>query len=66
MEQDRVIAGLLLAIPTIVLLLLPLYNRDTPTLVGLPFFWWFQGLWLFIAALFYVIAARILIRRYGE
>lgn len=66
MEQDKVIAGLLLAIPTVVLLILPLYNRNNPTLWGLPFFWWFQGLWLFIAALFYLMAARILVRRYDE
>lgn len=66
MEQDYVIAGLLLAIPTVVLLVLPLYNRENPTLWGLPFFWWFQGLWLFIAALFYLVAARILVRRLGE
>lgn len=66
MDQDYVIAGLLLAIPTAVLLILPLYNRENPTLFGLPFFYWFQGLWLFVAALMYVIAARILIRRLGE
>lgn len=66
MEQDDVIAGLLLVIPTIVLLILPMYNRENPTLFGLPFFWWFQGMWLFIAALFYLIAARILVRRYDE
>ncbi len=66
MDQDYVIAGLLLAIPTIVLLALPLYNRENPTFLGLPFFYWFQGLWLFVAALFYLIAARILVRRFGE
>ena len=66
MDQDYVIAGLLLAIPTLVLLALPLYNRETPTFLGLPFFYWFQGLWLFIASLFYLIAARILVRRFGE
>lgn len=66
MDQDYVVAGLLLAIPTIVLLILPMYNIENPTLFGLPFFWWFQGLWLFLAAFMYLIAARILVRRFGE
>lgn len=66
MDKDYLAAGLLLAIPTIVLLILPLYNREDPTLFGLPFFYWFQGLWLFLAALFYIAAARILVRRFGE
>lgn len=66
MDMDYLAAGLLLIIPTAVLLALPLYNRENPTLLGLPFFYWFQGLWLFVAALMYVVAARILVRRLGE
>ena len=66
MEQEYVIAGLLLAIPTIVLLILPMYNRVNPTFLGLPFFYWFQGLWLFIAAFMYVGAATIISRKLGE
>lgn len=66
MDSEYFVAGLLLIIPTAVLLALPMYNRNNPTFLGLPFFYWFQGLWLFIAALMYVIAARILVRRLGE
>ncbi len=55
-------AALLLIIPTAVLLDVPLYNKLNPQLFGLPFFWWFQGLWLFIAAFMYLAAALILDR----
>ncbi len=58
-------AALLLIIPTAVLLDVPLYNRMDPQFLGLPFFWWFQGLWLVIAAIMYIIAALIL-GRYDE
>ena len=57
MDNKYLISGFLLVIPTVVLLAVPLYNRVNPQLLGLPFFYWFQGLWLAIAALFYVIAA---------
>ncbi|MEM0075036.1 MAG: DUF3311 domain-containing protein [Conexivisphaerales archaeon] len=62
MDGRKIAVGLMLAIPTIVLLALPLYNRTTPVLFGLPFFYWFQGLWLFIAAALYVAAALVLNR----
>ncbi|MEV0272721.1 DUF3311 domain-containing protein [Hamadaea sp. NPDC050747] len=32
----------LLAIPIVVPLLIPLYNRVDPVLLGVPFFYWFQ------------------------
>ncbi len=60
MGRGYVPAALLLIIPTAVLLAVPLYNRLNPQLFGLPFFWWFQGLWLIIAAVMYIGAALIL------
>jgi hypothetical protein len=32
----------LIAIPSVLTLLVPLYNRETPRLFGLPFFYWYQ------------------------
>jgi hypothetical protein len=32
----------LIAIPTVLTLLVPLFNRETPRLFGLPFFYWYQ------------------------
>ena len=28
----------------------PLYNRIEPTLIGIPFFYWFQLLWVVVSA----------------
>jgi len=42
---------LLLAIPFIVLLWPPFYNFQDPTLIGIPFFYWFQLLWIIITAI---------------
>ncbi|MBV8695328.1 MAG: DUF3311 domain-containing protein [Ktedonobacteraceae bacterium] len=42
---------LLLAVPFIVLLWPPFYNFQDPTLIGIPFFYWFQLLWIIITAI---------------
>lgn len=36
----------LLAIPCIAVLAVPLFNRIEPTLAGIPFFYWWQLLWV--------------------
>jgi hypothetical protein len=30
----------------------PFYNRIEPTLMGIPFFYWFQLLWVIVSAVF--------------
>ena len=40
----------LLAIPFVVLLWVPSYNAIEPSLWGIPFFYWYQFLWLFLSA----------------
>ncbi len=30
----------------------PLYNRVAPTLLGIPFFYWFQLAWVLVSAVF--------------
>jgi hypothetical protein len=30
----------------------PLYNKIDPTLMGVPFFYWFQLLWIIVSAAF--------------
>lgn len=42
---------LLLLIPFIVLLWPPFYNTNQPTFIGIPFFYWFQLLWIIITAI---------------
>jgi Protein of unknown function (DUF3311) len=36
----------LLLIPLIGTLIPPLYNQEDPTLIGIPFFYWYQLLWV--------------------
>ena len=45
-----VIAGILIAIAIILPLIVPLSAPAEPVLWGLPFFYWYQLLWVFIAA----------------
>lgn len=40
----------LLALPYIAILWLPSYNRIEPTLFGLPFFYWYQLLWVVLCS----------------
>jgi Protein of unknown function (DUF3311) len=42
---------LLLLIPFIVMLWPPFYNFREPALLGIPFFYWFQLLWVIITAI---------------
>ncbi len=43
---------LLFIIQFAVVLWPPLYNRAEPALAGIPFFYWFQLLWVAVSALF--------------
>ncbi|MEJ0027856.1 MAG: DUF3311 domain-containing protein [Rhizomicrobium sp.] len=39
---------LLLLIPYVAMLWVPSYNRVEPMLVGIPFFYWYQMLWILL------------------
>jgi hypothetical protein len=41
----------LLLIPFIGALWVPFYNRIDPTLFGIPFFYWFQFVWIIVTAI---------------
>ena len=56
----KVVAGVLFVIPWIVYLLYPTYNTAQPELGGVPFFYWYQTLWLFISAILMLIAVLLL------
>jgi hypothetical protein len=43
-------AGVLLAIPIVALTWVSSYARETPRLGGVPFFFWYQFLWVFLCA----------------
>jgi hypothetical protein len=43
---------LLFVVQFAVVLWPPLYNKAEPTLIGIPFFYWFQLLWVIVSAVF--------------
>jgi uncharacterized membrane protein len=50
--------NLLLLLPFIVLFT-PIYNRETPTLFGMPFFYWFQFAVIFLGVLSTITVYRM-------
>lgn len=48
----------LLLVPFIALLWLPFYNFSEPTLLGFPFFYWYQLLWVPLTSLIIYIVYR--------
>ena len=48
-RTSRRAAYLLLLIPFIALLWVPFYATATPTAAGMPFFYWYQFLWILIS-----------------
>jgi len=49
---------LLLAIPFIVMMWVPSYDRAAPEFAGIPFFYWYQLLWILIGALLILVVYR--------
>ena len=41
-RSDRKPINWLLLVPLVVVLIPPLYNRTSPELIGIPFFYWYQ------------------------
>jgi Protein of unknown function (DUF3311) len=46
---------LALLIPFLALLWVPFYNRLDPTLFGIPFFYWYQFVWVILTSLIIVL-----------
>ncbi len=49
-KRKMAAAAVLLAVPVVALLWVPSYARETPTLFGFPFFFWYQFLWVFLCS----------------
>ncbi len=48
----------LLAVPCIAVLVVPFYNRIDPVLFGIPFLYWWLGLWAPLSSLFIALAYK--------
>ena len=62
----KVLVGVLLLIPMIALALVPVYSRETPKLLGFPFFYWYQFVWVALASVFTYASFVIVKRARGE
>ena len=49
---------LLLLVPVVATLWVPIYNRAEPSFAGIPFFYWYQLVWVPLAALILFIVYR--------
>jgi hypothetical protein len=50
--------NLLLLVP-LLMLVTPWYNFDTPRFIGIPFFYWFEFVWMAIAVLCTTVVYRM-------
>ncbi|MGC9238989.1 MAG: DUF3311 domain-containing protein [Acidithiobacillus sp.] len=58
---------LLLAIPCVAVLIVPFYNRVEPRLWGIPFFYWWQLMWVPLCSVFLgLVYLRLRRRRAGS
>lgn len=55
------VVGVLLALPVIALMWVSSYDKATPKLFGFPFFYWYQFLWVFLAAICTSVAYQVLV-----
>ncbi|BBJ41067.1 hypothetical protein SSPO_037850 [Streptomyces antimycoticus] len=62
MTPTRVVAALCLIAPFVGMLWVGSYAKVEPTLIGIPFFYWYQMLWVPISAVLTSVA-YILVRR---
>ncbi len=52
----RVVAAVCLIAPFVAMLWIPSYNKTSPKLLGFPFFYWYQLLWVIITAVLMIVA----------
>jgi uncharacterized membrane protein len=67
----RAVAAVCIIAPFVAMLWIPSYNKMNPKLLGFPFFYWYQLLWVIITAVLMVIAVEVVkrdnaARRNGE
>jgi uncharacterized membrane protein len=56
------LVGVILLVTMVALLAVPTYSHLTPSIGGVPFFYWYTLMWLVVNALLQVIAYQILAR----
>jgi len=59
-------AGVCLLVPVVALMWVSSYSKETPRLGGIPFFFWYQFLWVFITSALTYTAHRLVLAARGE
>lgn len=54
----RAVAAVCVIAPFVAMLWIPSYNKTNPKLLGFPFFYWYQLLWVVITAVLMVVAVQ--------
>ena len=62
-KSRDVVAAVLILIPFFFLFDVPFYNVVNPEWGGVPFFWWYQMVWLVICGVLFFVAANLLGRK---
>ncbi|MCM3263040.1 MULTISPECIES: DUF3311 domain-containing protein [Streptomyces] len=55
----RVVIGLCLVAPFVAMLWVGSYAKTDPTFIGIPFFYWYQMVWVLISTALTMIAYRL-------
>ncbi|GGX56357.1 DUF3311 domain-containing protein [Streptomyces minutiscleroticus] len=55
----RVVIGLCLVAPFVAMLWVGSYAKVEPTLIGIPFFYWYQMLWVLISTALTMVAYKL-------
>ncbi len=58
----RVVAAICVIAPFVAMLWIPSYNKTNPKLLGFPFFYWYQLLWVVITAVLMAVAFQVVKR----
>ncbi len=55
------LAVILLAIPCVAVLVVPWFNKTDPAWMGMPFFYWWQLLWVPLSSVFLGIVYKLVV-----
>jgi membrane protein implicated in regulation of membrane protease activity len=55
----RVVIGLCLVAPFVAMLWVGSYAKTDPVLIGIPFFYWYQMLWVLVSTVLTMIAYKL-------
>lgn len=55
----KILVGVLFIGCCLISLIVPIYNHERPMLFGIPFFYWFQFLWILVTGMATAVAYQL-------